>query len=382
MQAYLVGGAVRDRLLNLPIHERDWVVVGSTPAEMIAHGFKPVGRDFPVFLHPETHEEYALARTERKTAPGYHGFTFHAAPDVTLEEDLRRRDLTINAIAEAPDGRLIDPYGGREDLNNGVLRHVAPAFAEDPVRILRTARFAARFARWGFRVAHGTQALMRHMVENGEVDHLVPERVWAETAKALTEDQPARYFEVLARCGALTRLMPEVGAALTSISTHQADTPTSYCLTRLTAASQHTADPMVRFAVLLYDTAPYNALAALCTRLRVPVAYRELLLTVARNDRLARRVAPMSAARVLVILERLDAWRRPERLQQCVLAFALSAGHASIAEDEPASRLSRAAQAATTIRAHELALNHLRGPEVAQAVRRARLAAIATALSG
>ncbi|HEY5720606.1 MAG TPA: multifunctional CCA tRNA nucleotidyl transferase/2'3'-cyclic phosphodiesterase/2'nucleotidase/phosphatase, partial [Gammaproteobacteria bacterium] len=212
MEIYLVGGAVRDRLLGLELRERDWVVVGATPEQMEALGYRRVGRDFPVFLHPESGEEYALARTERKTAPGYRGFAVHASPEVTLEEDLRRRDLTINAMAEAPDGTLIDPFGGAEDLRLGRLRHVSPAFAEDPVRILRVARFAARFARWGFRVAHPTQRLMREMVASGEVDALVPERVWAELEKALGEPQPGRFVEVLHRCGALARVLPEVDA--------------------------------------------------------------------------------------------------------------------------------------------------------------------------
>ena len=209
MKCYIVGGAVRDRLLGLPVKDRDWVVVGATPDAMLARGFKPVGKDFPVFLHPHTHEEYALARTERKVGRGYHGFTFHAAPDVTLEEDLIRRDLTINAIAQDDDGTLIDPYGGVADVQAGVLRHVSPAFAEDPVRILRLARFAARF---GFAVAPETQTLMQQMVANGEVDALVAERVWQELAKGLMTDTPSRMLLTLRDCGALARLLPEVDA--------------------------------------------------------------------------------------------------------------------------------------------------------------------------
>ena len=197
MDTYLVGGAVRDRLLGLPVRERDWVVVGATVEDMLAQGYQQVGKDFPVFLHPETHEEYALARTERKSGHGYRGFTVHADPDVTLEEDLKRRDLTINAMAETADGQLIDPFHGEEDLRNGLLRHVSPAFVEDPVRILRVARFAARFARQGFKVAHETNRLMRKMVDNGEIDYLVPERVWAELEKALHTDNPEKFFQVL-----------------------------------------------------------------------------------------------------------------------------------------------------------------------------------------
>ena len=200
MKIYLVGGAVRDKLLKLPVKDRDWVVVGASVEQMIEQGYKPVGRDFPVFLHPQTHEEYALARTERKTAKGYHGFEFNADPNVTLEQDLARRDLTINAMAETPEGDLIDPYHGKDDLEQGRLRHVSDAFAEDPVRILRVARFAARYHQWGFRVAHSTNRLMRQMVQSGEVDHLVAERVWAETAKAFAEKAPHRYFQVLFAC--------------------------------------------------------------------------------------------------------------------------------------------------------------------------------------
>ncbi|MFP4611626.1 MAG: multifunctional CCA tRNA nucleotidyl transferase/2'3'-cyclic phosphodiesterase/2'nucleotidase/phosphatase, partial [Thiohalophilus sp.] len=203
MEKYQVGGCVRDKLLGLPVKDHDWVVVGSTPQEMIEAGYRPVGKDFPVFLHPETHEEYALARTERKTGPGYTGFTFHAAPDVTLEADLARRDLTINAMAETDAGEIIDPFGGRQDLKDRLLRHVSPAFVEDPVRILRVARFAARFAEFGFRVADDTRELMRRMVDNGEVDALVPERVWQETLRALQENHPETFFEVLRECGAL-----------------------------------------------------------------------------------------------------------------------------------------------------------------------------------
>ncbi len=218
MDIYLVGGAVRDKQLGLPVKERDWVVVGSSAQAMLALGYQPVGKDFPVFLHPRTKEEYALARTERKTGHGYTGFETCADPDISLEEDLLRRDLTINAMAETPGGELIDPYNGLDDLNNGVLRHVSPAFAEDPVRILRTARFAARLAPWGFHVAHGTNALMRSMVADGEAAHLVPERVWAELVKALQTDTPARFFQVLAGCGALQVVFPELAGNIDSTS--------------------------------------------------------------------------------------------------------------------------------------------------------------------
>ena len=219
LRVYLVGGAVRDKLLGLPVTERDWVVVGASPEEMLRRGFKAVGKDFPVFLHPRTKEEYALARTERKTGPGYRGFAFHAAPDVTLEQDLARRDLTINAIAETTDGELVDPFGGKRDLEQRLLRHVSPAFAEDPVRILRLARFAARYHRLGFKVAPETMALCQRMVAAGEVDALVPERVWQELAKALMEPSPEVFITVLRECGALARLMPEVDISYVSTST-------------------------------------------------------------------------------------------------------------------------------------------------------------------
>ncbi len=212
MKSYLVGGAVRDQLLGLPITERDWVVLGETPDSMLSQGFRQVGKDFPVFLHPKSQEEYALARTERKTAPGYTGFILHATPEVTLEEDLLRRDLTINAIAMAPDGQLIDPFGGQQDLNNRVFRHISPAFSEDPVRILRIARFAARFKHLGFTIAKETQALMADMVKSGEVDALVPERIWAELFKALKEPSPAAFFHTLRACNALERIIPEINA--------------------------------------------------------------------------------------------------------------------------------------------------------------------------
>ena len=212
MKVYLVGGAVRDELLGIPVRERDWCVVGATPEQLEAEGYRPVGKDFPVFIHPDSGEEYALARTERKTGAGYHGFAFHAAPDVTIEEDLQRRDLTINAIARDDDGSLVDPFGGAADIEKRTLRHVSDAFSEDPVRVLRVARFAARFSGLGFDVAAETLALMREMVDSGEVDALVAERVWKETASALAEDQPQVYFEVLRRCGALTRVFPEIDA--------------------------------------------------------------------------------------------------------------------------------------------------------------------------
>ncbi len=338
MKTYLVGGAVRDRLLGLEPRERDWVVVGATPEEMKARGFRQVGKDFPVFLHPQTGEEYALARTERKTAPGYHGFDVHASPEVTLEEDLRRRDLTINAMAMDEEGRLIDPFGGARDLREGILRHVSPAFAEDPVRILRVARFAARFSRWGFRVAHSTNALMRSMVEAGEVDALVPERVWAETEKALGEEHPERYFEVLRGCGALARIFPEIDALYGgSGNAHGAGRDATHALRTLQEAARLTPDTRVRFAALVHDLGAAGAppgesadaperihrssrrIESLCRRLRVPRAYRELALLAARCVPRCHRVPDLDPGAVLDLLEDADAFRRPERFEQLLL---------------------------------------------------------------
>ena len=296
MKTYLVGGAVRDTLLGLEVKERDWVVVGETPESMVARGFRPVGKDFPVFLHPVTREEYALARTERKTAPGYRGFAVHAEPDITLEQDLLRRDLTINAMASAESGEIVDPYGGLRDLDARLLRHVSPAFSEDPVRILRLARFAARFAPLGFTVAEETRELMRAMVTAGEVDALVPERVFAELAKALVEPVPMAFFEVLRSCGALARLFPEIEAlfGVPQPPEHHPEIDTGvHTLLVLEQAATLSADPAVRFAALTHDlgkalTPPERwprhwgheklglpALETLCDRLKVPNAYRK-----------------------------------------------------------------------------------------------------------
>ncbi|HEY0721228.1 MAG TPA: multifunctional CCA addition/repair protein, partial [Gammaproteobacteria bacterium] len=334
MQIYLVGGAVRDKLLGVEPRDRDWVVVGATPAEMLAQGYRPVGKDFPVFIHPETGEEYALARTERKTAPGYHGFEFHADPAVTLEEDLRRRDLTINAMAMDGAGNLIDPFGGAEDLRNGRLRHVSPAFAEDPVRILRLARYAARYAHWGFRVAHATHALMKQMVENGEVDALVAERVWQEMENALGEPTPSRFFEVLRNCGALARILPELEAlfGVPQPKHHHPEVDTGlHTLLVLDQAARLSTDTRVRFAALVHDlgkgTTPreewpkhiahehrgVELVNALCERLHIPNDYRELAQIVTRYHGVYHRVEELRASTLHDTLEAVDAFRRPER---------------------------------------------------------------------
>ena len=335
MKIYCVGGAVRDALLGLPVQDRDWVVVGATPDDMLARGFKPVGRDFPVFLHPQTHEEYALARTERKTAPGYAGFVFHAEADVTLEEDLARRDLTINAIARAEDGTLIDPYGGCADLDKKILRHVAPAFAEDPVRILRVARFAARFTE--FSVAPETLELMRAMVAKGEVDALVAERVWQELARGLMEARPSRMFETLRACGALQKLLPEVarlwGVPQRADFHPEVDTGVHVMMVLDMAARLGLSLP-ARFAALTHDLGKADTpadilprhighelksttlLEPLCVRLRVPVDCRDVARLVARFHGDMHKVDQLRPDTKLKILERCDALRRPARFEE------------------------------------------------------------------
>lgn len=341
MTVYLVGGAVRDQLLGLPLKDRDWVVTGATPATMLQQGFKPVGSDFPVFLHPQTSEEYALARTERKTAKGYHGFQFHAATDVTLEQDLARRDLTINAMAQDASGTLIDPYGGQADLQQRLLRHVSAAFAEDPVRILRVARFAARFAGLGFEVAAETQQLMRDMVAAGEVDALVPERVWQETVRALSEPVPERFFEVLRDCGALAVLFPEV-ERLFGVPQPAQYHPEIDCgihtLLVLQQAVQLSNDPEVRFAALTHDLGkgltPADILPShhgherlsrevttqLCERLKIPNRFRELAEHVAEQHGRIHKALELQPKTVLNVLEVTDAFRKPERFAQVLLA--------------------------------------------------------------
>ena len=335
MKIYIVGGAVRDELLGRTIADRDYVVVGATPQAMLKEGFRPVGKDFPVFLHPGTNEEYALARTERKTGHGYHGFAFHAAPDVTLDDDLARRDLTINAMARAADGTLVDPFHGRRDLEAGILRHVGPAFAEDPVRILRLARFAARFA--DFSVAPETVELMRGMVASGEVDHLVAERVWQELAKGLMEAVPSRMFEVLRQCGALTRLLPEIDALFgvpQRADYHPEIDAGVHTLMVVDESARQGFSLPVRFAALTHDlgkaTTPADILprhhghearsvrlaTALCERLRVPNECRDLALLAARYHGDIHRTAELRPSTLVTLLERTDALRRPERFQR------------------------------------------------------------------
>lgn len=400
VEIYLVGGAVRDTLLGLEPKDRDWVVVGATPQQMQKLGYKAVGKDFPVFLHPETKEEYALARTERKTAPGYHGFAFHAAPDVTLEEDLRRRDLTINAMAMDAAGNIIDPFNGQEDLEAGRLRHVSNAFVEDPVRILRIARYAARYARWGFRVAHGTQALMKRMVESGEVDALVAERVWQELEQALGEVAPQRFFEVLRNCGALARIFPELEALFGVPQPkhhHPEEDSGIHTMLVLEQAARLTPDTRIRFAALVHDlgkgTTPeaewprhiaheargVPLVEALCQRLRVPKEYRELAVVVTREHLHYHRAAELRPATILKLLERIDVFRRPERLQQFLLACeADSRGRPGFEElhFEATDIFHRAYQAAISVEASEVVARGYSGKAVGEELHRLRIAAI------
>jgi tRNA nucleotidyltransferase (CCA-adding enzyme) len=373
MQVYLVGGAVRDELLGRAVRERDWVVVGAVPAELERLGYRAVGREFPVYLHPETQEEYALARVERKVAPGYRGFLTEHSPAVTLEEDLLRRDLTINAMARSADGRIIDPYGGRADVQARVLRHVSPAFAEDPVRILRVARFAARFADLGFTIAPETMALMRTMVANGEANALVSERVWRELEGALSTAAPQRCFEVLRDCGALPVLLPEFARS--------SDVPLALkALQRAAAAGS--ANP-VRWASLLAGLHAAEV-ESLCARLRVPNEHRELAVLAARlcEDQTRRPEQAAADPQLLLLLfEQADAFRRPERFAHWLEVLAARRSAACVPGDETAALLERlrstlAAAAAVQLTAAELRSHH--GPQIGALLRERRLAAVHT----
>ena len=406
MQIYRVGGAVRDRLLGLPVTDHDWVVVGATAEQMLAAGYTPVGRDFPVFLHPETKDEYALARTERKSGPGYRGFTVHADPSVTLEEDLARRDLTINAIAQADDGTLIDPYGGRSDLQAGVLRHVSAAFVEDPVRILRLARFAARWPR--FRVAAETTALCRQMVADGEADALVAERAWQELSRGLMESQPSRMFEVLRDCGALERVLPEVARlwGVPQPAAHHPEVDTGVHLMMVLDTAARLAAPLpVRWACLVHDLGKGSTPAAewprhighearsakladaLAERLRVPGDCRELGAVVAREHGNIHASEALGSAATLRLLERCDALRRPERFEQALLACECDArGRLDLhdAPYPPRQRLAVALRVAlavdVTAAAAAATERGATGPAIGDAVRRARERDLAAAL--
>ncbi|MCB4359978.1 multifunctional CCA addition/repair protein [Quatrionicoccus australiensis] len=398
MQIYIVGGAVRDELLGRTNADRDYVVVGASPEIMLARGFRPVGKDFPVFLHPQTQDEYALARTERKSGHGYHGFSFHAAPDVTLEQDLARRDLTINAMAKGDDGTLVDPFGGQQDLQAKILRHVGPAFAEDPVRILRIARFAARFHE--FSVAPETLSLMRSMVSSGEVDHLVAERVWQELAKGLMEDHPARMFMVLRDCGALARLLPELDAlfGVPQRADYHPEIDTGiHTMMVLEQTARHRFPLAVRFAGLTHDlgkaTTPADILPRhighearsvdlseqLCARLKVPNDCRDLALLMARHHGNIHRAAELKPATMVSLLEKTDALRRPERFQQlldtCLCDFTGRLGWEDRPYDSPA-RLLSALAAVNRVEAGKIAAACADKSSIPERIQQARIAAV------
>jgi tRNA nucleotidyltransferase (CCA-adding enzyme) len=402
MQIYLVGGAVRDHLLGRPVVDRDHVVVGAMPDELLALGYKPVGKDFPVFLHPRSGEEYALARTERKTGRGYHGFVFQADATVTLEQDLARRDLTINAIAQDEHGALTDPYHGVRDIGARVLRHVSAAFVEDPVRVLRVARFAARFAPLGFSVADETMALMRQMVRNGEVDHLVPERVWAETRKALAEPQPSAFLRVLRACGALTILFPEIDAlyGVPQRAEFHPEIDTGVHLEMVLDAAARIApgNDLVGFSALVHDlgkaltpaaelprhighehrgVAPLRALAE---RLKIPTEHAALAEQVCREHLNAHRAFELKPATVLRLLNALDALRRPARLELFLAACEADKrgrlGHQDDAYPQ-ADYLRQARAAAAAVDAANFLAQGLTGPAIGEAMNGARVEAIA-----
>jgi tRNA nucleotidyltransferase (CCA-adding enzyme) len=408
LELFVVGGAVRDALLGLPSSDRDWVAVGATTDEMLALGYRPVGKDFPVFIHPTTGEEVALARTERKSGRGYQGFVVHASPDVTLEDDLKRRDLTINAIAQAADGRLIDPHGGQRDLQARVLRHVSDAFIEDPVRLLRVARLAARFA--DFSVAPETMALLQEMVRNGEVDALVPERVWQELSRGLMGNKPSRMFDVLRHSGALQRLLPEVDClwGVPQPAAHHPEIDTGLHLMLVLDECARVQAPLpVRWACLGHDlgkgsTPPdewprhiahekrsAERVATIGERLRVPNDCRELADTVAREHGNVHASGTLNATALVRLFERCDALRRPDRFELLLSACACDARGRTGLQDrpyEPAARLPPLLQAALNINSAQVAADATargrRGPEIGDAVRQARIHAVASALAG
>jgi tRNA nucleotidyltransferase (CCA-adding enzyme) len=401
MEVYLVGGAVRDRLLGRPVHERDWVVVGADPQELVGLGYTPVGKEFPVFLHPETREEYALARLERKVAPGYHGFTTRFSPDVTLEQDLRRRDLTINAMAQTADGTIIDPFGGQRDLAARLLRHVSEAFVEDPVRILRVARLAARYAPAGFRVADETRALMRQMSASGEADALVAERVWQETSRALGEPRPDVFFEVLKDCGTLEVIFPEVAALFgvpQPVRWHPEVDTGLHILLALRVAAQLKTSTAVRFAVLTHDLGKAATprerwpshpghgetgvplIEKMSDRLKVPSALRELAILTARHHGTIRRGAELEPDDMLKLLEITDAFRRPDRFLELLAACEADARGRTGLDQQPYVQVAvwqRAREAAAAAVLTPQERQDLAGPAIAARLRQKRLAALA-----
>ncbi|HGM6861748.1 multifunctional CCA addition/repair protein [Serratia rubidaea] len=402
MKIYLVGGAVRDSLLELPVVDRDWVVVGATPEQLLAQGYQQVGKDFPVFLNPQTHEEYALARTERKSGHGYTGFTCYAAPDVTLEEDLLRRDLTINAIAQTTEGELLDPYHGVQDLNARVLRHVSAAFGEDPLRVLRVARFAARFAHLGFTIAPETAALMRQMADSGELAALTAERVWKETEKALQSRSPQVYFQVLRDCHALGVLFPEIDALFgvpAPEKWHPEIDTGIHTLMTLAIAARLSPETDVRFAALCHDLgkgltpkeywphhhghgpAGVRLVEAMCQRLRVPNPLRDLAKLVAEYHDLIHTVNKLRPETLLKLFDAIDVWRKPQRLEQIILTSEADARGRTGFEEQPYPQgdyLREAYRIASDVSVKEVVASGLQGPAIREEVQRRRRQALAT----
>lgn len=400
MKIYLVGGAVRDGLLRLPVKDKDWVVVGATPQEMLDAGYQQVGKDFPVFLHPKSREEYALARTERKSGQGYTGFTCYAAPDVTLEQDLLRRDLTINAIAQDEHGEFIDPYNGRADIEKRLLRHVSPAFNEDPLRVLRVARFAARYAHLSFQIAPETLTLMSSMASNGELEHLTPERVWKETENALTSRNPQVYFDVLRKCGALKVLFPEIDALFgvpAPEKWHPEIDTGIHVLMTLAIAAQLSPDVDVRFATLCHDLgkgltpkefwprhhghgpAGVKLVERLCQRMRVPNEIRDLAKLVAEYHDLIHTISILQPKTIIKLFDAIDAWRKPQRVEQVALTSEADArGRTGFeASDYPQGRLLRAAwNAAQSVTNKEVIDDGFSGPAIRDELTRRRIAAV------
>ncbi|MCL6361271.1 multifunctional CCA addition/repair protein [Pectobacterium polaris] len=401
MKIYLVGGAVRDSLLGLPVTEKDWVVVGATPENLLAQGYQQVGKDFPVFLHPVSRDEYALARTERKSGKGYTGFVCHAAPDVTLEQDLLRRDLTINAIARTERGDLIDPYHGRRDLENRVLRHVSEAFSEDPLRVLRVARFAARFAHLGFQIAEETMALMQKMAHEGELAYLTPERVWKETEKALGTSSPDVYFQVLRDCGALAVLFPEIdnlyGVPAPAKWHPEIDTGIHTMMT-VAMAARLSPEIDVRFATLCHDLgkgltppelwprhlghgpAGVKLVEALCQRLRVPNPIRDLAKLVAEYHDLVHTVQVLQPKTLLKLFDAIDVWRKPQRLEQLALTSEADARGRAGFEENPYPQgdyLREAFRVASQVSSADVVADGFKGIDVRNELARRRIHALA-----
>lgn len=400
MKIYLVGGAVRDKLLGIEVKDRDWVVVGASPQDMLDMSYRQVGKDFPVFINTETGEEFALARTERKSGKGYTGFECYAAPDVTLEDDLLRRDLTVNAIAESESGQIIDPFNGQDDLKNKILRHVSPAFAEDPVRILRLARFAARFSTMGFRIAEETKQIIKQMVRDGEVNHLVAERVWQETERSLAEESPQVFFEVLRECSALKILFPEIDnlyGVPNPPQWHPEIDSGVHTMMVLQQAALLSSDPKIRFAALVHDLGKAQTsktlwpkhhgheaesvplLKALCKRFRVPNDFKELAIIVAEFHLLCHKSQELSAKTLLKLLQKTDAFRRPDRFKEFLLTCEADARGRTGFENDPYPQrefLMEVYAAAAAVDVKSINMENLSGNQIAEQLHKMRLSAI------